>query len=133
MPSCSMCSNPCLATVRCPGARRLGLAYTSSGFNDMSDIMIYRVVWGAHLCKCWKFKKEREVRVVRLFWEDRRARRVVCGEDALHTEVGDGVCKLTLPHVNKESKMAEKVSAMDGSLYVAYEENPRKRTAKANM
>ena len=110
-----------------------GIHRSSSGFNDMSDIMLYRAVWGAHLCKCWKFGQEREVRVARLFWEDRRARRVVCSEDALHTEVGDCVCQLVLPQVNKETKMAEKVSAKDGSLYVGDEENPRKRTMKAKM
>ena len=42
IPSCSMCSNTCLATLRRSGARRLGRAET--GLDVVSDVMHDRVV-----------------------------------------------------------------------------------------
>ena len=100
----------------------------------LSDVMLHRMVWGAYfLCKCRKFRQEREVWVVWVSWEHRLAGRVVHSEDTLYPEVGDFVRQLMFAHVYEEAKVMEKVSTKDGVLHVSNKKNPRERTTKTEV
>ena len=81
------------------------------------DVMLHRTVWGAYLCKYWRFRQEREIQVFRVFGENRWAGRVVCSEDTLYTEVGDCILQLMFPDVYEESNVTKKVCTKDDQVF----------------